>query len=224
MSATEQPETQRRWSPAYADISPRREAKHRIADQARELVHRIYQLETEAADDEGLAAVEQRLSEVNALLGQLPDLSRFGGATSAPGEDSNLFERSPLTGRSNPLAAPLHLEFVGERTVGHAIYREAYEGPANLVHGGVVIAAFDDLLGVAQSASGLAGMTGTLTVRLRRPTPLHERIDYEAEVDRVEGRKIFVRGLSTLDGELLAEAEGIFIAAPSGDIPTNPTT
>ena len=96
----------------------------------------------------------------------MPDV-REVGLHSSP-HDSSLFERSPLSGRSNPLAAPLVLEFVGEQTFGRATYGDAYEGPPGLVHGGYVISAFDDLLGVAQAASGIAGLTGTLTVKLLR--------------------------------------------------------
>ncbi len=72
--------------------------------------------------------------------------------------------------------------------------------------------AFDELLGVAQESSGRAGYTGTLKVVMRRPTPLFERIDYEAGLDRIEGRKVFMWGRSYCGGELLCEAEGIFIA------------
>jgi acyl-coenzyme A thioesterase PaaI-like protein len=76
-----------------------------------------------------------------------------------------------------------------------------------------VAAAFDELLGMAQSLGGKPGMTGTLTVRYRRPHPLHTPIHFEAELVRVEGRKIFTTGRShTDDGELRAEAEGIFIS------------
>jgi acyl-coenzyme A thioesterase PaaI-like protein len=55
-------------------------------------------------------------------------------------------------------------------------------------------------------------MTGTLTIRYRRPHPLHTEIRFEAELLRVEGRKIFTAGRSYADGELRAEAEGLFIS------------
>ena len=77
-------------------------------------------------------------------------------------------------------------------------------------------AAFDDLLGSAQTLSGSAGYTGTLTVRMLRPTPLGKRIDYEAGVERVEGRKIWAWGTSSCDGERLAEASILFIAPREG--------
>lgn len=213
MSATGVEASEPRWWPEYPSPTPRREAKHRLAEQVRDVARGVSQLDVEGADEQRLSTLEARLAEVRDLLAELPDLSRHGGASSAPGDDGHLFERSPLTGRSNPLAAPLHLAFEGQRTVGHATYHEGYEGPPGTVHGGVVIAAFDDLLGVAQAAAGHSGMTGTLTVRLARPTPLHERIDYEGGVERVEGRKTMAWGRAEHAGELLAEAWGVFIAA-----------
>lgn len=202
----------RRWWPEHPVPSERRAAKHRLTDTVREIVRAVSQLDVESAGEIDLAVVQSLADDLGARLGAMPDLSRHGGASSAPGDDGALFERSPLTGRSNPLATPLDLWFEGDRTYGSTIFNEAYEGPPGTVHGGFVISAFDDLLGVAQAASGQAGMTGTLSVRLSRPTPLHRRIDYEAGVTRVEGRKILAWGRSHHDGELLAEAEGVFIA------------
>jgi acyl-coenzyme A thioesterase PaaI-like protein len=171
-------------------------------------------LDVEAADEDQLAELEERIALARKAFASLPDVRTVGLHLS--GGDTSLFERSPLTGRSNPLAAPLVLEFDGPATRGHATYGEAYEGPPGLVHGGYVIAAFDDLLGVAQAASGVAGLTGTLEVKLRAGTPLHRRIDYEAGVLSQEGRKVIAWGKSYLDGALLCEATGIFIEPRGG--------
>jgi acyl-CoA thioesterase FadM len=65
---------------------------------------------------------------------------------------------------------------------------------------------------MAQSLTGNPGMTGTLTIRYRRPTPLLTELVFEAYVDRVEGRKIFTHGTLSANGTLTAEAEGLFIA------------
>jgi acyl-CoA thioesterase FadM len=73
------------------------------------------------------------------------------------------------------------------------------------------MAAFDELLGVAQAASGQAGLTGTLTVRLRSVTPLDQPIEFEAWVESVDGRKVTTAGRSTCQGTLLAEAEAVFV-------------
>ena len=146
----------------------------------------------------------------------LPSLHAKGVLGSVGGDDGALLERSGISGRSNPLAAPLQWDMTADRAIGSATYSPAYEGPAGHVHGGFVAAAFDDLLGSAQTLSGSAGYTGTLTVRMLRPTPLEQRIDYEAGVERVEGRKIWVWGTSSCDGEQLAEASILFIAPRQG--------
>ena len=55
-------------------------------------------------------------------------------------------------------------------------------------------------------------MTGTLTVRYRNPTPLHQELRFEGRLERVEGRKIFTTGTCRVGSTLTAEAEGIFIS------------
>ena len=203
------------WFPVDAAPSPRRLRKHALADEVRALIADVLSLDDEHVDEAALVEAELRLAEARKALASLPDIRDKGGVYGNRG-DASLFERSPLSGRCNALAAPMVLEFDGPRTLGHATYGEAYEGPPGSVHGGYVISAFDDLLGVAQAASGTAGFTGTLSVRLVARTPLHERIDYEAGVQEHSGRKVTVWGRSTLRGEVLAEATGIFIAPRTG--------
>ena len=129
--------------------------------------------------------------------------------------ENGFFDRSPIVGLSNPLAAPLALAMAQEDgrrvVVGHVEFNAAYEGPPGNVHGGMVAAAWDEVLGMAQSLSGQAGFTGTLTIRYRSPTPLYEPLVFRAWVDRVEGRKIFVSGRCHAGERLTSEAEGIFI-------------
>jgi acyl-CoA thioesterase FadM len=55
-------------------------------------------------------------------------------------------------------------------------------------------------------------MTGTLTVRYRSPTPLHTELRFEAELVRMEGRKIFTRAQVLGGDRVCAEAEGIFVS------------
>jgi len=100
----------------------------------------------------------------------------------------------------------------GEHGVGWPGDGRAAEGPPGCLHGGWVATAFDDLMGLAQMASGKAGFTGTLTVKMLKPTPLHQRIDYEASLDHVDGRKIWCKASARHGDELLGEAEIVFIS------------
>ncbi len=132
--------------------------------------------------------------------------------SSVAGTTRAMFDRSPIVGLGNPVAPPLNFRVEGEQVIGTGSFGLQYEGPPGSVHGGFVAAALDELLGRAQSITGRPGMTGTLTVRYRKPTPLHVELDLLARVDRVEGRKIFASG-EVRHGDLLcAEAEGVFIS------------
>jgi acyl-coenzyme A thioesterase PaaI-like protein len=124
------------------------------------------------------------------------------------------FPFSPMIGLYNALAPPVLLEVDGHDVRGRATLGSAYEGPPGCVHGGIVAALFDELLGVANITSGVGAMTGTLTIRYRSPTPLHAPLDFAAAVDRIEGRKVFTSGSIRAGERLCAEAEGIFIQVP----------
>ena len=215
MTAVAAPEGVRRWFPEQPEPDARRQRKHALADEVRALIGDVLFLDADAADADDLGALEAALADVRAKLAALPDVRATRNTNITEG-DGHLFERSPLSGRSNALSAPLTMRFEGASTFAHATFGEAYEGPPGSVHGGHVIAAFDDVLGVAQAASGTAGFTGTLSVKLLARTPLHERIDYEAGVQERSGRKVIAWGRATCKGEVLAEATGIFIAPRTG--------
>lgn len=211
------------WITPGDEPSPARAAKHGAAAVVRRLTDLAACLDVDAlspAQLELLDGLTRRAETVADGLEALPRLTE--GLAAAPGLDHRLSERSGLSGLGNPLAPPLILELGEGRILGRAVYGAAYEGPPGCVHGGFVAAAFDDLLGAAQILSGTAGPTGTLTVRMRRPTPLGVRIDYEAGLTGVEGRKITCWGTASHAGRLLAEADCLFIAPRPGAWPSFP--
>jgi len=125
------------------------------------------------------------------------------------------FYQSPLSGLANPLARPITVGRAGEKSaIASVTFGSAYEGPPGSVHGGFVAAAFDEVLGYVQSLAQRPGMTGTLTIRYRQPTPLHTELIFEGEIIRIEGRKIFTEGRVSANGVVTAEAEGIFVSVP----------
>lgn len=202
----------RSWFPE--DVAPTQTQlrKHALADQLRTLIGDVLRLDAGAAGSADLHEAEMLLWAAQKHVAALPKVRSLFESE----QDFSLFERSPFSGRCNALATPLQVSFVGNELRAHATYGEAYEGPPGTVHGGHVMAAFDDLLGVAQAASGQAGFTGTLSVRMVARTPLRRRIDYEAGAGSVSGRKVTAWGRSYCDGELLAEATGIFVVPKGG--------
>lgn len=198
-----------------------RARKHRLVAAVRRLAEAAQLLEADLVDATAVDDLVARVDEVIERLDGHPSIRAYGTISGFPGWQSELGERSPISGETNPIAAPLRLRLDGGRIHGEATYGLVHEGPSGHAHGGVVAGAFDEVVGMAQRLSGSAGLTGTLTIRLRRPTPLHTPIHYEGGVTRVEGRKIFVWAHSHADGERLAEAEAVMITVRdrSGLIP-----
>lgn len=199
------------WLPGDAPVTGQRAALHRLAAAMRTVAEALTDMQAEEAD---LLAAAEAMEQFGARLETTRTGHRpWGFAESAPAGDARaMFDRSPVIGLGNPVAPPLRMEVDGDRIVGRATFGAQYEGPPGHVHGGIIAAAFDEVLGMAQARTGQPGMTGTLTIRYRRPTPLHTEVIFQARVDRVEGRKIFAAGTLHAGETLCAEAEGIFIS------------
>jgi acyl-coenzyme A thioesterase PaaI-like protein len=201
------------WDAAQQPASGAWAQKRRLASAMRLVIGRL--VESNAPEAE-LSAAADGLERYAERLATHPRLRRLEGfaETATAGDVAAFFDQSPIIGLSNPLAPPIRVRKTGEREAeGRVRFGAAYEGPPGCVHGGWVAAAFDEVLGFAQALTGSPGFTGTLTVRYRKPTPLHTDLRFEARVLRVEGRKVFAEG-KVFAGELMtAEAEAIFVSA-----------
>ncbi len=188
----------------------------------------IEALQVTELTDAQLVALAERMSSVAAELEGLPRRDSWHADpnisltavfdTSSVGENDwgAHGERSPVGGRSNPTAPPLVVRLIRDADPAYAhgevTLTATHEGAPSTAHGGIVTAMFDELLGYAQPLAGVAGYTGTLTVRFRAPTPTYVPLILKAWVDRIEGRKIFVAGTLHAAELLCAEAEGTYIA------------
>lgn len=199
---------------ASEEPTPRRRELRRLADATRRVLHTMVMngadAETLATAADALEAVADSLQR-HALPGQ--SIYEGHGEAATSGNPHGFFDHSPMLGVANPIAPPIVLRGIDERTMeGEATFGPAYEGPPGCVHGGFIAAAFDEVLGAVQSLSGQPGMTGTLTVRYRSPTPLLEPLRFTARFEGVEGRKILTTGTLHAGDRLCAEADGIFIS------------
>ena len=199
------------WFPPHDDADPLRASRHRTADHVRDAIAKLPAVDVTQTPPERLMEIEETAARLAELLAEAADLRERGPLPTLPAPDGALVERSPISGRANALAPPVHYAFEGEVTRAWTIFSLAYEGPPGGVHGGHIAAAFDEVLGVAQMSSGAAGFTGTLTVRYHQLTPIGTRIDYEARPVRRDGRKLYVHATASAGGVLVSEAEGLFI-------------
>ena len=189
-----------------AFVTPQRE---RLAEAVRHLVDAT--LTIEDATEEQLGSAADMTEAVARHLGREPhDDDRGVRGRSELGHDDYL-PRSPLVGVVSPVAPPMTWTAEADGLHMHGTFHAAYEGPPGYVHGGWVALTFDELLGMTNIAGGHPGMTGRLTIRYLKPTPLHRSVELHGRVERVEGRRIISTGELYVDGVRTAEAEGLFV-------------
>ncbi len=164
----------------------------------------------EAASFDALAA------KINAIADELEDMPRgrpFLRFTGLMPHDrlNDSIPFSPITGSYNALALPLKMHIEGDKLVGTGIFNEAYEGPNQCMHGGMVASIYDHVLAEANLVHKMGGPTASLTTYFKKPTPLHVPLRFEGWTEKIDGRKITTRGRCIANGEVITEAEGLFI-------------
>ncbi len=188
-------------------------AKRRVAGQLR---HLIESLVTCSSDVETINRLGDVLEEQAEVLQQSPQIfgrhafeafenGRYGTLTTLG------YELNPLDGKSNPIAPPFNIWFEDNVAYGSTTLGWQYEGPPESVHGGFVCALFDQFLGVSQRMTGQPGVTGTLTTRFIKPTPLCTELKLIGRIKEVKGRKNTLIGEIWANGVLTASCEGLFI-------------
>jgi acyl-coenzyme A thioesterase PaaI-like protein len=178
-----------------------------------DLVRRINSLVVGSPiSDEAFAAAQESLEEAVARLeagAGSGRRKRIQPNRRNPAQD--YFPTSPVIGLANPIAPPVEVEATADGLKGRAFFDYQYEGPPGCVHGGMLAMVFDEMLGAANIAVNSPGMTGTLTIRYNRPTPIRTELRLAARCEGRDGRKIRSWGGIYHGDQLTAEAHGIFI-------------
>jgi len=165
-------------------------------------------------------ADEERVARVRALVREAADLLAEDAAPGPAGVHYNAHGRSwnwgnTVVGVRNAFAPPVRLEWGDDDVVRSAVtLGAAYEGPPGCVHGGVSALLLDHLMGETASARHTRlTVTGTLTLRYERPTPLGP-VRMAGWIAEEQGRKVTVEAWISPDAdgaEPCVRASGLFI-------------
>lgn len=189
-------------------VDRREEVLSALTDTVRDLVDAT--IRSTVADDELLAVRD----EVEALVARLRAEQLPGPAGvryNAEGRTWNW--GNAVVGLGNAVAPPVTITHDAATSSAWAdvVLGAAYEGPPGMVHGGVSALLLDQIMGETASGFRRLTMTGTLTLRYRRPLPLGP-IRLEARIADEQERKITVEArLLGADGEAAVEATGLFL-------------
>lgn len=185
---------------------PPHEATTRIAQSVRRLTEAVV---TTSADP---ARLDEIADQIEALTDPLTQHRREGSyrLSAATREQGIPYHFNPVIGPANPYAPPVEIEVVDGEVWAYATLSEVYEGPPGYVHGGIISLILDQTLGLANIVGGHPGMTVSLEVRYRRPTPLHVPLVIHSRFSHVEGRTIYSEGSITADDQTTVESTGVF--------------
>lgn len=169
-------------------------------------------------DDDALNEAAEAIEAVaDRLSSQARPGKRLRGVPDTSHPAQEFFPTSPIIGMDNPVSPPVRVRVVdgpdgGFREIRAEVnFDYQFEGPPTCVHGGVIAETFDEVLGAAVIVAGNPGMTGTLTVRYRKPTPLRTDLRVEARCVNRSGRKVRAWAGLYHGDQLTAEADGLFI-------------
>jgi acyl-coenzyme A thioesterase PaaI-like protein len=160
-----------------------------------------------------LDVVDDVAREIEKLTARLRATKRPPTMSMDPEAIRNRFVAyNPVIGLVNPFAVPLVVDIDKDgRASARVTLTRVHEGPPNAVHGGIVALLIDQLLGHAVGTIGRPGMTASLTVRFRKPTPYGTELLVEAWHVKSEGRRVVAEARITADDVVVAEAEALFV-------------
>ena len=127
--------------------------------------------------------------------------------------------RMDLPQRGNILTIPMSARKGDDgRSHGWARFARFHLGRNGAVHGGCLGMLFDSVLGLTSSVltGGPHQRTAYLKIDYRHIVPIDTELQFDAGVDHVDGRKIFVSGRLTDGDTLLAEADALFVRLKPG--------
>ncbi|HUP74314.1 MAG TPA: PaaI family thioesterase [Acidimicrobiales bacterium] len=188
----------------------------RVADALRRLSHRSV-VHQPNRDPFELAVLADRLEAL--LEGPEPEAaaSRYDPTDMYDVQTQRVRPNSrgthPLMGLANAVSPPLLVGFDDDGVFADVVYDARHEGLYGYVQGGFIAAAFDLMAGQAVARVGGRGVTASLAVSYRVPTPIGEPLQYRAQLVRFDGRKAYSRSqlVRLADDLVTAEADALFV-------------
>ena len=145
----------------------------------------------------------------------IDDMKRYVWGLS-PGEGDRLdhFPDCIVSGAANPMGLGMSIWRDQKEAVARVRLGHAFEGAPGRAHGGIVASIFDDVMGIVLTIHSKPAFTARLTVSYLAPVPVGVELEFRARLTGRDGRKLSMAAEATHGGNLIAEAEGLFIALP----------
>lgn len=140
------------------------------------------------------------------------------------GGPMDLFRDSIVSGRTNPMGMGIEVRRVEDTVVATTTLGPAFEGAPGRVHGGVIAAIIDELMGFVLPLIGEIAYTANLSIDYIAPAPLQTELTITAALrDRAE-RKLWIEATGRADDRVFVRAEGLFLTVDLAEFSRGLTT
>ncbi len=118
-----------------------------------------------------------------------------------------------VCGKDNPQGFRLDFEHPQKGVLtAQVVFSKEHQGYRGIVHGGMISMLLDEMMVNLAWKEQMPAVTGELTVRLKKPTPVGERVFFEGRIDRQESRLLHASATAkNQKGELLASATAVCV-------------
>lgn len=202
------------------------ESAQRLAAELRRLNDVVMERVIDADTADAVAAAVGQLADSLSGAPVVGKAEKFGmhnriavfietGAWPDPPPDGSRLEfdvGSCIGGALNPISLGAVYTRDGDEVVGRVTVGHCFEGPPERVHGGIICAIFDEVMGSVFRATGTASaFTGELAVRFEAAAPIGAPLEFRARQVDSDGRKRFLEGEGHSAAGRFATATATFI-------------
>ena len=191
------------------------QARHRLATTARKLNEKLVSADITPKLADAIREDLERVASRLEACEQVSGLVEMGRKADRGTVDNVMGELVAMGGRSHPCAPQLAWQEERNQITGTVIFGQAFEGPPGHTHGGWVAGILDHIMGMTHVRTGHPGMTGGLSIRYLKPTPLHKVIHLSAEAVELDDKRTEVKATMRWGEVTTASAEAIFVRVDS---------
>lgn len=124
-------------------------------------------------------------------------------------------------GSHNPYGLHLVFEPDGQRVKTSFTPLPEHEGFPGVLHGGITFTLMDEAMGWATYAQGIMAFSAKVETRFRKTISTETPLEVVGELVKDKGRTLQMKAeIRSTGGELLAEAEGVFVRMPEEAVQT----
>ena len=116
-----------------------------------------------------------------------------------------------VSGSKNSNGMRMKAFFQESKVVTNYTFDKQFQGGPGLVHGGILSAAVDDLMGYAAAIHDRACVTAKLEVNYILPVSIEEEFTIEAWISKFDGKKVYAESIIQNSENVHTETKAIFI-------------